>query len=71
MENKMKLFVVHATRVGYAREDADESVVVGAYTDEEVARKVALLSFAKYIEVEVDYIPPGIKKAAPEFGVKL
>lgn len=67
----MKLFVVHRTRGGYAREDAPTSDVIGVYTDKEVARKVALLSYGRYDEVELDYIYPGIKAAAPEFGFEL
>ena len=37
----------------------------------EVARKVAILSYGQYMEVEVDYIMPGIKAAAPEYGMTL
>ena len=67
----MKLYVVHRTRSGYAREDAPTSDVVGAYTDKEVARKVALTGYGQWMEIEVDYIPPGIKAAADEFGFEL
>jgi len=67
----MKLYVVHRTRAGYAREDVPSSDVVGAFTDPEVARKVALLSYGQYMEVEVDYIMPGIRAAAPELGITL
>jgi len=66
-----KVFVVHRTRGGYAREDAPTSDVLGVYTDKEVARKVAILGYGEWMEVEVDYIYPGIKSAAPEFGFKL
>lgn len=67
----MKVFVVHRTREGYSRGDALSSDVLGVYTDEEVARKVALLGYGRYDEVEVNYIFPGIKAAAPEFGMTL
>ena len=67
----MKVYVVHRTRSGYAREDAAESDVVGVFTDKEVARKVALLSYGRYEEMEVNYVMPGIKAAAPEFGFTL
>ena len=67
----MKVYVVHRTRAGYAREDAHTSDVVGVFTDKEVARKVALLSYGRYDEMEVDYIMPGIKAAAPEYGMVL
>jgi hypothetical protein len=48
-----------------------ESDVVGAYTDKEIAHKVALISHGRYEEMEVDYIFPGIKAAASEFGFSL
>jgi hypothetical protein len=67
----MKLYVVHRTRAGYAREDAPTSDVLGVYTDREVARKVAILGHGQYMEVEVDYIMPGIRAAAPEYGFEL
>ena len=67
----MKVYVVHRTRGGYAREDAPTSDVIGVYTDKEVARKVAILGHGRYDEMEVDYIVPGIKAAAPEFGMTL
>ena len=67
----MKVFVVHRTSDGFSRSDTSSSDVLGVYTDKEVARKVALLSYGKYVEVEVDYIFPGIKSAAPEFGLTL
>ena len=67
----MKLFVVHRTVGGYAREDASSSDVVGLYTDGEVARKIAILAHGQYKEVEVDYIMPGFINAASEFGMTL
>lgn len=67
----MKLYVVHRTRSGYAREDDPVSDVVGVYIDKEIARKVALLSYGRYDEVYLDDVPPGIRAAAPEFGVTL
>ena len=67
----MKVYVVHRTREGYSRGDALDSDVLGVYTDQEVARKVAILGYGKWMEVEIDYIYPGIKAAAPEFGMTL
>ena len=67
----MKVYVVHRTCEGYAREDAPTSDVIGVYTNKEVARKVAILGRGSYDEMEVDYIVPGIKAAAPEFGMTL
>jgi len=67
----MKVYVVHRVLRSYARDDAMESDVVGAYTDKEIARKVALISHGRYEEMEVDYVFPGIKAAASEFGFSL
>ena len=67
----MKLYAVHRTREGYAREDAHTSDVIGIYTDQEVARRVAVISYGQWQEVEVDYIPPGIKADATAYGVTL
>ncbi len=67
----MKLFVVHRSRSGYAREDNSTSEVVGAYTDITVAKKVALLARGTWTEVDVDYIWPDIEQSAPEFGITL
>lgn len=65
----MKLYVVHRTRSGYAREDASTSDVIGVYTLKEVAQKVAALGYGRWDEVDVDAIPPGIKAAAPHYGI--
>ena len=67
----MKVFVVHRTREGYSRGDALSSDVLGVYTDSEVARKVAILGYSRVDEITVDYVLPGIKAAAPEFGMTL
>lgn len=65
----MKLYVVHRSRPGYAREGAGTSDVTGVYTRKEVAQKVAALGYGRWDEVEVDVIPPGIKAAAPHYGI--
>jgi hypothetical protein len=67
----MKVFVVHRSVGGYAREDASSSDVVGVYTDGEVARKIALLARGQCKEVEVDYIMPYFINTASEFGMTL
>lgn len=67
----MKVFVVHRTREGYSRGDALSSDVLGVYTDPEIARKVAILGYSRVDEITVDYVLPGIKAAAPEFGMTL
>ena len=66
----MKLYVVHRTRGGYTKSDVT-SDVLGVYTDKEVARKVALTGYGQWMEVELDYVLPGIKAAADEFGFDL
>jgi hypothetical protein len=67
----MKIYVVHQSTGGYAREDNSCSRVVGTYTDAEVARKVALIAgLSSVAEVELDHIPPGYEKEAVELGIK-
>lgn len=56
----MKIFAVH-----------NKNGLVGVFTDKEVARKVAILSYGEYHETTLDYIPPGITAAAPEYGITL
>lgn len=67
----MKVYVVHCTRSGYAREDAPSSDVVGVYTEEQTAITVSRVCGGRYKEIEVDYIHPGHRNAAAEFGFKL
>lgn len=67
----MKVYVVSKMIGGYAREDNPAFVVVGVYTKEENAKIVSKVSQGRYREIEVDYIPPGIKQDADEFGYKL
>jgi hypothetical protein len=67
----MKVFVVHRTGSGYAREDNSTSEVVGVYTEMTLAKKVALLARSACTEVDLDYIRPGIEQAASEFGITL
>lgn len=66
----MKLYAVSRPVGGYARELAARSEIVGVYTDREIARKVAVLSSGTYEEVELNYIWPGIRASAPEFGLE-
>lgn len=56
----MKLYVVHQTIAGYAREDRDCSSVIGTYTDSALADKIARAWSAQVKEVVLDEIPPGI-----------
>ena len=65
------LYSVHRPTPGYAREDEGGSEVVGVYTDREVARRVAILCHGRWDEVTLDYVWPGIKARAGEFGFEL
>jgi len=65
------LYVVHSTTGGFAREDAAQSTVEGAYTDEAVARKVAALVGGWVATVTLNKIAPGYLNAAQEMGILL
>ncbi len=67
----MKLFVVSCVCYGYDNRSVGPAMAVGAYSDEEVAKKIALLSNGYVTEIEVDTVLPGIKERADAFGVKL
>ena len=67
----MKVYAVHRSRGGYAREDAPVSDVIGVFTDKEVARQVAIIGHGQWMEIDVDYIMPGLRAAAEEFGFAL
>lgn len=65
------LYVVHCIRSGYAREDEGHSEVIGVYTDDAVAKNVALLMAAEVRPIELDHIYYGIREKAQEFGIVL
>ena len=67
----MILYVVHNTVGGYAREDAARSIIDGAYTDADTARKISLITGGTVEPVEVDYIPLGYEQAMHRLGIKL
>ena len=67
----MKVYVVHTTRSGYAREDPPSSDVVGVYSNKETAITVSRVCGGRYKEIEMDHIHPGHRNAANEFGFKL
>ena len=61
----MKIYVVHYTAGGYAREDSGYSKVVGAYEDAEVANRVRQawgLNGTTVTEIELGAISAGIKQ---------
>jgi hypothetical protein len=64
------LHIVHKTVGGFTREDRDDSHIVGVYTDEDVAKKVAIASHAQVASIELDHIPPGYRSFAKELGMK-
>lgn len=57
---------------GFCREDPPTSYVIGAYTDEELAKKVKMVSgYGSSIHsIEIDKLTPGILEAFKVFGVK-
>lgn len=64
----MKLYVVHTTIGGYAHEDAPLGVIVGVYTDPEVARKVGVVTHGDWVtEIELDQVKPGIAELITQF----
>lgn len=57
---------------GFCREDPSSSYVIGVYTDEELAKKVKMVSGygSSLHSVEIDKLNPGILEAFEAFGVK-
>lgn len=68
-----KLHIVATLSSGYAREDAPNASVVGAYTNADTAKAVRSVSGPNSVctEVEIDYIPQGLMEAIKQFGIKL
>ena len=67
----MTIFVVHNTIGGYAREDAEQSNIVGVFTDETMAKTLARILGANCTEVTLNEVPKGYLSFARELGVKL
>ncbi len=69
----MELHLVTHMVDGYAREDASQAGVVGAYTDPKTAALVARVAGfeAKVHTVEVDKVPEGLRRFAKELGLTL
>lgn len=64
----MELHIVHKTIGGFAREDTSKSSVVGAYTDQDRAKRVALVAHGEVETVTLDEIPNGYVQALRELG---
>lgn len=66
----MKLYIVVGTTGGFCREDADVPVVYGAFTDEETARKVKIVTQGKIEVVELDEVKPGYTQTMKALGLE-
>lgn len=68
----MILHIVTGMAGGFCREDPSSPYVIGAYTDEELAKKVKMVSGygSQLHQIEVDRLSPGIIEAFKAFGVQ-
>ena len=64
-----ELYVVHATVSGYAREDAMNSSVIGVYTDQQLAIRVARAASGRVSAVGLDAVPQGILNHMKELDI--
>lgn len=65
-----KLYVVHYTIGGYAREDADQTIAAGVYTDIRLATVHKMVcSGGQITELDLDVLPRGVIAAANEMGL--
>lgn len=74
MENQptpAMLYVVASTTGGYAREDAAEPHVCGVFTDENVAKKVAMVGHGKVFTMPLDQVGAGYIETMRAMGIKL
>ena len=67
--NFSKIHIVVGTIGGYAREDASVANVVGAYTSEEVANAVALVTHSKVVEININEIAKGHLETMTAYGM--
>ena len=64
------LYAVIGTTGGYAREDSPSADIVGIYSTDDVAQKVAKVGFGyKVVPVELDYIHLGHLEFLRQIGV--
>ena len=66
----MKLYIVIGTTGGFCREDPAVPVVYGAFTDEETARKVKIVTQGKIKVVELDKVQVGHAKTMKLLGLE-
>lgn len=62
-------YIVAGTIGGYAREDADQVVVYGVFTDQAIANKMKLVTGGKVYPVVLDAIPPGYYQTMKELNL--
>ena len=64
------LYVVANLHYGYAREDASTADAAGVYSTRKQAdiHKSVLGFGARVVELELDFMPPGIVESAKVFG---
>ena len=66
----MKLYIVVGTTGGFCREDAAVPVVYGAFTDEETARKVRIVTQGEIKVVELDKVQVGHAETMKVLGLE-
>lgn len=71
MTSKPILFAVLHTCGGYAREDAGHAEICGLFTDETVAKKVAMVCSGRVVPVLLNDIKPGYAQTLEALSVKL
>ncbi|OZB34665.1 MAG: hypothetical protein B7X51_01355 [Pseudomonas sp. 34-62-33] len=71
MDSNPTIFIVTKLIGGYAREDAPGVSVVGCFTDEDVARKVALATSGKVAPVALNNLSAGLIASLEQLGLKL
>ena len=55
----MELWIVHKQQGGFAREDPNETYVIGVYSEHELANRIALTQCAKLEKITLNFIHPG------------
>lgn len=71
MSTKPTLFAVLYTCGGFAREDAGHAEIAGLFTDETVAKKVAMACSGRVSPVVLNDIKPGYAEHLEALSVKL
>lgn len=71
MDSNPTMYIVTKLIGGYAREDAPGISVVGCFTDEDVARKIALATSGKVAPVALNTLSAGLIASLEQLGLKL